>query len=84
MSPPVGAAPKPIPCDDFLPTNFTGNSLPKGSGPARRAAAETENSLKTMKNVSINVLNRNTECVLFLIPVGCKRLEVNDAGLWIP
>lgn len=46
MSPPCGLAPSPMPCDDFLPTNLTGNSLPTGSGPARNAAAETEKSLQ--------------------------------------
>lgn len=52
MSPPIGEAPNPIPWDDFLPINLTGNSLPKGNGPARKAAAETENSLKLEKNVN--------------------------------
>lgn len=33
-----------MPCDDFLPTNFTGNSFV--DGPARKAAADTEKSLK--------------------------------------
>lgn len=45
MFPPWGAAPNPIPCDDFFPTNFTGNILPTGNGPARNAAADTEKSL---------------------------------------
>lgn len=46
MLPPCGLAPSPMPCDDFLPTNLTGNSLPTGRGPARNAAAETEKSLQ--------------------------------------
>jgi hypothetical protein len=46
MLPPYGLAPKPMPCDDFLPTNFTGNSLPTGNGPARSAAVEMEKILK--------------------------------------
>lgn len=46
MLPPCGLAPNPMPCDDFLPTNLTGNSWPTGRGPARNAAAETEKSLQ--------------------------------------
>jgi hypothetical protein len=46
MLPPYGLAPNAIPCDDFFPTNFTGNSFPTGKGPARSAFVDIENILK--------------------------------------
>lgn len=47
--PPYGLAPNAMPCDDFFPTNSTGNSLPLGNGPARSASAETEKTLQIIE-----------------------------------
>lgn len=46
MEPSIGDTSKPIPCDDFFPTNLTGKSTPNGNGPARRAAVVIENNLQ--------------------------------------
>lgn len=45
MDPSIGDTARPIPCDDFLPTNLTGSSAPKASGPFLRAEVCTENIL---------------------------------------
>lgn len=39
---------KPMPCDDFLPTNRIGSSAPNGNGPARSASVLTENNLQNV------------------------------------
>lgn len=36
---------KPIPCDDFFPTNRIGSSVPNGNGPARNVLVLMENNL---------------------------------------
>lgn len=56
MLPPCGLAPKPMPCEDFFPTNFTGNSFPF-RGPARNAAAGTENNLKGFNLIYFGVFD---------------------------
>lgn len=49
MEPSIGDTARPIPCDDFLPTNLTGSSAPKARGPFFKAEVCTENILQ-MKN----------------------------------
>lgn len=56
MDPSYGLTTTPIPCDDFLPTNRTGNSVPNGRGPLRSALVFTENNLK-MGSVDHSVSN---------------------------
>lgn len=79
MSPPYGLAPNPIPCDDFFPTNFTGNSFPTGSGPARNAAAETENSLK-MAWFDLRSGSEFFHC--FVTPEICQHIYLSVARGW--
>lgn len=37
---------KPMPCDDFFPTNRIGSSDPNGNGPARSVLVLIENNLR--------------------------------------
>lgn len=46
IDPSTGDTAKPIPCDDFLPTNFTGRAVPNAKGPDRNADVCTENILQ--------------------------------------
>lgn len=80
ISPPYGLAPKPIPCDDFLPTSFTGNSFPTGSGPARKAVVETENNLTNIileLNISVKKLSKNNICLIQVLLILFKALNSN-------
>lgn len=82
--PPYGLAPMPIPCDDFFPTNFTGNSFPTGKGPARSAAAGTEKSLR--KKFSHFIRNTNRVWIIsrkLISPVSSQWLEINCSRFYI-
>ena len=37
IEPSIGETARPMPCDDFFPTNLTGSSAPNGNGPVLRA-----------------------------------------------
>lgn len=45
IDPSIGDTAKPIPCDDFFPTNSTGNSTSNDIGPNRNADVFIENNL---------------------------------------
>lgn len=56
MDPSTGDTANPIPCDDFLPTSFTGSSAPNFKGPARRTDVSIENILVGRRFVDLKII----------------------------